>query len=107
MFSKNIRIVYLYVVCFITLMMAIGGIIATVNAVSRFCFPEVYVSYRYEAEETKETEQRQVENERIRNIRGIINSSIVWFVAVPIFALHWKRIQKEEQESDVSDLTIC
>ena len=118
MFSKNIRIVYLYTVCFITLMMAIGGIISTVNAAARYYLPTVHIPYMFaerfiderqgvmtdeertvliEKEQLRFAEEFRVqsENERIRSIRGIFNSAIVWLIAVPIFAFHWRKISKE------------
>jgi hypothetical protein len=118
MFSKNIRTVYLYTVCFITLMMCIGGIIATVNAAANYFLPVIYVPYYFDriheddqlkAQEAagfraidqkrmEEERKAQIENERVRNLRNILSSSAVWLIAVPIFALHWKRIPKEEKE---------
>lgn len=50
MFSQNIRIVYLYTVCFITLCMTVGGIIATVNAIVNYHHPQVWVHWVYEQE---------------------------------------------------------
>jgi hypothetical protein len=108
MFSKNIRTVYLYAVCFITLMMAIGGIIATVNAVANYCLPVVFAPYHFDrtesAAEAKAIDERrmeedrkaQFESERIRNLRSIFSSSAVWLIAGPVFAFHWRRLRAEE-----------
>jgi hypothetical protein len=120
MFSKNIRTVYLYTVCFITLMMMIGGIISTVNAVANYYLPQTWHHWGYarplpidsedievdltgeEIAEREEWEREmedqraiQEENERIRNLRNIFSSSAVWLIATPIFILHWRLIKKE------------
>ena len=106
MFSKNIQIVYLYLVCFITLMMTIGGVIATVNAVAKICLPVVHIPYSHLRETNHSDESiadeiaAHTENERIRSLRSFFNSIIVWIVALPIFMLHWKRISKEKENID-------
>ena len=81
MFSKNIRTLYLYSVCFITLMMFIGGIIATVGAVSDYFLPTQY-------------------SDAISNIREILNSIAVWVIVAPIFIFHWIRTQKEGVDAE-------
>jgi len=90
MFSKNMRAVYLYAVCFITLMMMIGGVIATVNAITQLALPTT------SAWQTTAHLQR-----------NFINSIAVWAIAAPIFALHWwaaaKLTKKEEDAEDAVD----
>ena len=84
MFSKNIRTVYLYAVCFITLMMVIGGVIATVDAVATFYYPPTWGN----------------QTDRMRNI---INSIAVWAISAPIFTLHWwqaLKLRKKEVAED-------
>jgi len=124
MYSNNVKIVYLYTVCFITFIMTIGGLISTVNAVARLCLPIVHVPYSrihdwqitqnhkemsdemlqllIEKEEARIIEESisQAENERIRSIRSVINSCIVWIIAVPIFFVHKKKIISEENSQD-------
>jgi len=75
MFSKNLRAVYLYVVCFITLMMVIGGIIATVAAIANYAFPPGW-------------------GDDITRLRTLINSIAWWAIAAPIFAFHWWQARK-------------
>jgi len=84
MFNKNIRAIYLYAVCFITLMMILGGLIATVHAVTQFALP------------TANSWQTPVQLQR-----NIINSIAVWLIAAPIFALHWRQTVKLNRKDEV------
>ncbi|MCL2063018.1 MAG: hypothetical protein FWG98_01415 [Candidatus Cloacimonetes bacterium] len=103
MFSNNIRIIYMYTVCFITLMMAIGGIIATVSSLANLYFPDVPIHYQMSEPEEFRLAEARIENQRIRSIRNIFNSSIVWIIAIPVFTLHWKQIPKDEITLDCND----
>ena len=85
MFSKNIRVVYLYMVCFITLMMVIGGVIATANAAANYLL---------------QVNTWQTDVQRIRNI---INSVAVWAIAAPVFAFHWRAIIKLERLEEAGE----
>ena len=76
MFSKNIRALYLYAVCFITLMMTLGGIIFTVNAIADHFLASNYYNDNY-------------------SVRQILNSIAVWAISMPIFIFHWKATKKE------------
>ena len=85
MISKNVRAGYLYVICFITLMMIFGGVIATVNAVANYIF-----------------DLPTLQNETQR-IRSIINSSATWVIAAPFFAICWWQITKIERKKEVAE----
>ncbi|MCX8075298.1 MAG: DUF1542 domain-containing protein [Clostridia bacterium] len=67
MFSKNIRIVYLYAVAFVTLMMIIGGFIVTMSAIAAYIWPSnynyAYPAYDYSSDAyTKELESIEQNN---------------------------------------------
>ena len=46
--AKYIRIIYLYVVSFISLGMLVAGIVATVSSITEYYFPTDYVFFREE-----------------------------------------------------------
>ena len=46
MMSNNFRIIYLYIVCFITLSMIVGGIVATVSNIVSYIYPDSYVFFK-------------------------------------------------------------
>ena len=122
MSKRSIRLVYLYIVCLITLMMTIAGVISTVNAIARLCLPVVHMPYSrvmdlefnaeitdttlaeraslIESEEQRIAEEKLIhaENERIRSLRSVINSLIVWLIALPVFIVHRKMIISEEKQ---------
>ena len=89
MFSKNMRAAYLYTACFITLMMVIAGVIATVYAVASYHFDEP-------------TQWNSV----IHQQRAIINSIAVWAIAAPIFALHWWQVVKFNKKKEVAQNVV-
>ena len=43
--ANNFRAVYLYIICFITLSMIIGGIVATVNNITSYLYPDSYAFF--------------------------------------------------------------
>jgi hypothetical protein len=114
MFSKNIRALYLYAVCFASLAMMVGGTIGTVSAIASYFTPMASVSpvwrpahvdelseeeiRRWEILEDDRREQQR-ENERLRSLRSIFNSSAFLIIGTPIFILHWRKVHKEEVDS--------
>ena len=120
MFSKNIRTIYLYVVCLITLFLVVGGIISAIYSVAELIFPTSYYYTEYEVElkydeqyqsltgqaaieyekEFKENYEKehaeQLLRERNRNIRDVIYSLAFVVVALPIYAYNWKKIEEDK-----------
>ena len=103
-----LRNIYLYLVSFVTLLMMIFGIIFSVNNAVDLLMP---VDYNYYYSELKpgtevteadkktaeEARERQKTTERQRSIREIIQSVTVFGVALPVFAYHWRKIEREKQ----------
>lgn len=109
MFSKNIGTIYLYTVSFITILMFIGGFVATANNVARLIFPERNYNYEdtynsaYESKadvSTKLNIDSQKQMDRTQNIRDIINSIAVIVVSLPLYAYHSKKIEKEFNDAE-------
>ncbi|MHB1044208.1 MAG: hypothetical protein ACYC0Q_15410 [Eubacteriales bacterium] len=107
----NIRQVYLYLVCFATLMMLIIGSVQLIMSLVDFVYPEqVYIpdaKLRYAEIQkdpglTKEEIDRQVEEERQRSelamersrVRRVINSVALIVVSLPVYVYHWRKIQR-------------
>ena len=82
MFSKNLRAVYLYAVCFITLMMVIGGVIATVYSFSE------YVAFGAND---------------VGRLRETLNTASIWVISAPIFGFHWWWILKLEKKETTAE----
>lgn len=98
--SKNIRIIYLYLVCLITLFMIIGGFVSTINSFAEYFFPTNYYgsySYYYDAEEIANENIRK-QNDKIDNLKSAVTSIALLVVAIPVFAYHWKKIEKDRKE---------
>lgn len=109
---SKIRIIYLYSVCLITLFMAVGGFISSVNYIAQCSFPtSYYASTYYYGDKYVETEydykydafyqKSERENEKIRNLKSSINSFALLIISAPIFAYHWRKIESERKESEV------
>lgn len=110
----NIRQVYLYLVCFATLMMLIVGSVQLVMSLVDFVYPEQFyypdAKARIIAENqkmpnvTQEEIDRQVEEERQRGesamersrVRRMINSVAFIVVSLPVYVYHWRKIQRGE-----------
>lgn len=98
--SKNIRIIYLYLVCLISLFMIIGGFVATVNSFAEYFFPtNYYSSYSYyDSSDDIARLKIQKENDKIANLKDAVTSIALLVVATPVFAYHWKKIEKDKKE---------
>ncbi len=119
MFSKNIRTIYLYLVCLITLFLVVGGIISAIYSTANLIFPTTYYSNYYNElkyddkylsltgaealqyeQQFKELYEKQHEQdilrEKNRNIKDIVYSLAFVVVALPIYAYNWKKIEQEK-----------
>ncbi|MEW6446853.1 MAG: hypothetical protein AB1426_01980 [Bacillota bacterium] len=118
----DVRRVYLYLVCLVTLIMVIMGTVLAIRGAVNLLYPyqQIYpntpyyeakmrlqreqgVSEQEYRQQLKELEQqivrerRQSEiNERRSRIRGLISDCALIAVALPIFAYHWRKIQRSE-----------
>lgn len=112
--ASNFRIFYLYTVALITLIMIIGGIVATVNNITSYFFPDSYVFFEKDAnsednveddiqydytnqannENTKKTEIRK-QNYKNEKIKNIVVSIVVIVVGGIMYRYHWNIIEKE------------
>ena len=118
MFSKNIRTIYLYLVCLITLFMVIGGLIFTINSITEYIFPDNYTPYYYDyIDESFENGKISIENyekyielnkyqndleqknRQREQLKEIIYSASVFVVALPIYLYNWRKIEKDRAQN--------
>ena len=109
-FTMNkLRNVYLYLVSFVALMMIIGGLIFTVQNITDVLYPtnNYYEPYPLGKEGVMTTEEKKVyeenqkrneENRRAESKKSVAKSIAVVVVALPTFAYHWRKIEKEKKE---------
>ena len=114
---SKLRSIYLYLVSFVALMMIIIGLIFTVQNITDAIFPTNYNYYetfpigktanmteeelkKYE-ESQKINEQNQKmneQNQRTESKKNVAKSVAVVIIALPTFAYHWRKIEKEKRE---------
>ena len=105
--TNHIRIIYLYIVAFITLTMIVGGISATVYNIANYIFPTSYIffeeynsqenaSYNYNSldDEISSTQKSSIKKQNYK--RQKIKDSIVSIVVVIVGAIMYK-YQKDFQ----------
>ncbi len=106
---SKLRNIYLYLVSFVALMMILIGLIFTVQNITDVLFP---TNYYYEtvpiekekamSEEEKKSyeESRRIneQNQRNQDKKDVAKSIAVVVVALPTFAYHWRKIEKEKKE---------
>jgi glucan phosphoethanolaminetransferase (alkaline phosphatase superfamily) len=106
---SKLRSIYLYLVSFVALMMIIIGLIFTVQNITDVLFP---TNYYYEPlpiektggmtkQEIKRYEESQKINElnqRTSSKKNVAKSIAVVVIALPTFAYHWRKIEKEKKE---------
>lgn len=111
----HIRNIYLYLVCFVTLMMVVFGFITFLNNTARLVFPVEY-SYRptlmdvereylssgRDVPPVAELEQirdervlREKERERAFKLRDLVGSLTFWLIPIPFYLYHWRKIRTE------------
>ncbi|QNU65983.1 hypothetical protein EHE19_013955 [Ruminiclostridium herbifermentans] len=118
---SKLRNIYLYLVSFVSLMMILIGLIFTVQNITDVLFP---TNYYYEAypiqktpsmteEEFKRYEEEQkineynqkmnYNNQLINSKKNVAKSIAVVIVALPTFAYHWRKIEKEKKEQALKE----
>ena len=106
---SKLRNVYLYLVSFVSLMMILMGIIFTVQNITDVIFPTNYYYESLPSEKTgslsvedqksyEENQKIQEENRNIESKKNVAKSIAVVIVALPTFAYHWRKVEKEKVE---------
>ncbi len=103
--SKNIRVLYIYIVSFITLGMIVIGSISFVNGVASYMFPKAYGYGSYAKDENFKYDTEYIQsrkNNQRDSIRNSISSLATVALGTPLFIYHSKKAStltdsKEEQ----------
>jgi glucan phosphoethanolaminetransferase (alkaline phosphatase superfamily) len=106
---NKLRNIYLYLVSFVSLMMIIGGLIFTVQNITDVIYPTntYYEPYPVDKGNTLTEEEKKLneenkkkydENRRMDSRKSVAKSVAVVVVALPVFAYHWRKIEKEKKE---------
>ncbi|GAC1440200.1 MAG: hypothetical protein NVSMB55_03970 [Mycobacteriales bacterium] len=102
----NLRSVYLYLVCLVTLIIAIFSTVSLVRNVVQLLYPDPgYGGYAVPAIEGKGTpgapdltRQRQEaqDSQRHQTVIGLVDAGTALLVAGPLYLYHWRRVQLEQ-----------
>ena len=105
---SRLRNIYLYLVSFVSLMMILMGVIFTVQNITDVVFPTNYYEMSpiettggLSAEEQKsysDNQKRYEENRNVESKKNVAKSIAVVVVALPTFAYHWRKVEKEKNE---------
>jgi len=105
---SKLRNVYLYLVSFVALMMILIGLIFTVQNITDVLFPTNYnyampidktqVQTAEEKRAYEESQKINEKNQRTDSQKNVAKSIAVVLVALPTFAYHWRKIEKEKKE---------
>lgn len=102
---NNFRTFYLYSISLITLIMIIGGIVATVNNTTSYFFPDSYIFFQDEVDDLEKdsdsnydvTNNYEIRRENYKNgkIKNIVVSTVVIAIGGIMYKYHWNIIEKE------------
>jgi hypothetical protein len=99
----NLRNLYLYLVCLITLVVSIFAAVQFVRSTVSLLYPDPgYYGYYYEApgdDLTAEEQQRQEElardSQRRQSVLDMVGGATTLLIAGPLYVYHWRRVQAE------------
>lgn len=112
--TPTVRNVYLYAVCFATLLMMMVGLVQVADGVFGLLYPppaDTQVSYlskeppagveaeKWE-EQTKAELEAQQQREHYYQMRRVVENAILFVVALPVYWYHWRRIEKDREEKN-------
>ena len=103
--TNNIRTIYLYVVSFITLGMIIGGISSAVNNITLYYYPDSYIFFSEDSNNTdyindySESNERKIQRENYKRekIKNSIVSVAVVVIGAIMYKYHWNLIEIERK----------
>ena len=102
--NNNVRIIYLYIVSFITLGMIVVGIFSTVYNFTSYIYPTSYVffeddtyDYSYDITTTKNSREISKTNYKREKIKDGVVSLVVVALGGILYKYHWN-ISKENEK---------
>lgn len=104
----SLRSAYLYVVCLVTLVMAVVGAVGVVRDAVQLAYPDpgyygLEPAYgpdgkgRLSDEERREQQERMEASQRRQAVVSLVGSAALLLVAAPTYAYHWRRVQAEHR----------
>lgn len=111
--TPTIRNIYLYAVCFATLLMMVISFVQVADGVFGLLYPppadvaNPYISKEPPAggieqgrweEQAKAEGEAQKKRERYYQVRQVVENVILFVVALPVYWYHWRKIEKDRQE---------
>jgi uncharacterized membrane protein len=102
----NLRSVYLYLVCLVTLVMSIFATVSVVRNTVQLIYPDpgvhAYEPYyepagrvEMDAGERERREQAMRDSQRHSAIVGLVGSGAMLLIAGPAYLYHWRRVQSD------------
>lgn len=97
----TIRSLYLYLVCLVTLVIALFAAVELTQSTVGLFYPDPgYLGYAVPEEELSEAERlRQEEiarqSQRRNDVLGLVSSATTLLIAAPLYLYHWRRVQFE------------
>lgn len=100
----SLRSLYLYLVCLFTLIVVLFATVSLVRATVELLYPDpgYYVSeplgtdpaFRTEAGRRHQADAAR-DSQRRQSVLGLVGSGTTLLIAGPIYAYHWRRVQRE------------
>jgi hypothetical protein len=103
----TLRNVYLYLVCLITLVVALFATVSLVRGVVALAYPDpgYYGYYPYESpdgsgerlseEEIARQQKLAEDSQRRQALLDVVGSAATLLIAGPLYVYHWRRVQSE------------
>lgn len=96
----TLRNIYLYLVCFVTLLITIFAAVNLVRGAVELAYPDPYFyapppERGGEVDPAEEERQQELarDSQRRSAVLGLITSGTFLLIAVPTYAYHWRQIQ--------------
>jgi hypothetical protein len=105
-----IREIYFYIVCLISIVLFIVGLVTTVDNITNYVKPTTYTtkaslvpmyksdqySRMSDAEINKIVDEEiamQINNEKIMALKNLLRGVVLLIIAIPLFTVHWMKAQ--------------
>ncbi len=101
----NWRSLYLYAICFITLLVCLFSLVAVIKGLVAFIYPDLsYIDpYRMTPEPKVDSatvlanQANQIEQAHRYTVRRIIDSLTMFIIAALLYLFHWRQIQADRK----------
>jgi hypothetical protein len=97
----TLRNIYLYLVCLITLIIAIFAAVSLVRSTVELVYPDpglVYVPPVKDGVSSEDLQRQQIyakDSQRRQAVLGLVGSGATLLITGPLYLYHWRRVQSE------------